>query len=137
MDKRIDVSRRIVEEEYANRLTVPALARRVALSRSHFELLFKREMRITPHVYLREVRLRHLAELLCQDHGSIKEAILSVGYHSIPDADRHFKRRFGMTPSEMQEGSMQKAVSGIQKAAHGAPRIYATPKQQRVLARAA
>lgn len=40
------------------------------------------------------------AELLASDHPSVKQAALLVGYQSIPNFTRDFKRRFAMKSAE-------------------------------------
>ncbi|MGH9395363.1 MAG: helix-turn-helix domain-containing protein [Terriglobia bacterium] len=115
MDKRIEAAWKIIENEYQKPLTVRVLAARVALSRSHFEFLFKKETRVTMKACLRGVRLEQAAELLGQDHLSVKQVAYSVGYHHASSFARDFKRRFGMTASDPQTTRMPQ-ITSIQEA---------------------
>lgn len=55
---------RFMEERYAERIRVPELARRAGVSPSWFIRAFRRAMHVTPHAYLRRVRLVRAHQML-------------------------------------------------------------------------
>lgn len=98
-------SRRILEamayirEHHADRLTVEALAKRSAMSPSHFAHRFSAVARVTPMRYLREVRLERARALLLGEGARMSEIAESVGFESSAHFAREFRRRFGLSPS--------------------------------------
>jgi transcriptional regulator GlxA family with amidase domain len=100
MDPRVEAVRTIIETEYASRLTVPGLAVRAGLSRSHLAFLFKKETGLRLKACLREVRLRHAAALLRENGLSIKQVLFAAGYREGSNFDHDFRFFFGKTPCE-------------------------------------
>jgi two-component system, response regulator YesN len=100
MHPRIEAVRKIIESEYQNNPRVPEFAKRAGISRSHLAFLFKKETGLTPKACLRDARLRQAAELLSEDHLSIKQAAFSAGYFHGSSFGRAFKEHFGKTPSK-------------------------------------
>lgn len=110
MDKRVEAAKAIIEREYQRDLRVPELARRVGVSQSHLAFLFRAETGVTMKGCLREMRLTHAAELLRQDHASVKQAAFSVGYRSTSNFARAFKSEFGSAPSGQHIGHSGNSV---------------------------
>lgn len=98
MDKRIEATKGIIEREYDKALRVGELARRVGLSRSHLELLFKQETGLSVNAYHREVRLQWGLELMSEEHMSVKGAAFSVGYRSASNFSRDIACPLGLIP---------------------------------------
>lgn len=82
--------------------TVPALARRAAMSVTTFHRAFKRFTGETPLQYIKRVRLHKASGLLIYDGLSVKEASAHVGYESPTQFSREFKRLFGQPPSALR-----------------------------------
>jgi AraC-like DNA-binding protein len=87
-----------IRENYADKLRVEELARRVAMSPSHFAHRFQAVARISPMRYLRQVRLEMARERLLRG-ARVSEAAVEVGFESPAHFTREFKRRFGVRPS--------------------------------------
>lgn len=85
--------------DYADKLTVEALAKRSAMSPSHFAHRFSAVARVTPMRYLREVRLERARALLLAEGARMGEIAESVGFESSAHFAREFRRRFGLAPS--------------------------------------
>jgi len=85
------------------RITLPELAEVVNLSPSHFSRLFNDEMRISPVAYLIRLRLEKAAKLLVTSFLSVKQVMASVGYGSRHSFSYHFKKQFGLTPSDYRK----------------------------------
>lgn len=82
----------------ATRLTVEELARRAAMSPSHFAHRFRAVARVSPIRYVKHVRLHEARRLLL--HGArAGEAADRVGYASASHFTRDFKSYFGVPPA--------------------------------------
>jgi AraC-like DNA-binding protein len=96
---RILESMQFIRDHHTERLTVEALARKAAMSASHFAHRFSAVARITPMRYLREVRLERARTLLLAPGARAGDVALDVGFESSAHFAREFKRRYGLPPS--------------------------------------
>lgn len=96
---RIAAAARLIEEQYAEPLTIADIAGAVGLSRYHFLRRFSAAMGMTPYQYLLNRRLRAAAQALCEDRVPVLEASLSAGFGDLSEFTRRFRRTFGQTPS--------------------------------------
>ncbi|MDQ0381706.1 AraC family transcriptional regulator [Amycolatopsis thermophila] len=73
-----------------------------------FQLLraFRRETGLTPHGYLRQLRLRHAQQLLTAGH-TVARAAAESGFHDQSHLHRHFRRTFGGTPGSFARNDVQ------------------------------
>jgi len=90
-------AKRIIDERFADPLTLDCLAAAVGRSKRQLASVFRQELAITVHEYLTQVRLRRALDLIRQDE-KIEAVSLLVGYRSKKNLYRHFKRRVGVTP---------------------------------------
>jgi AraC-like DNA-binding protein len=84
----------------AERLTVPVIARRVAMSPSHFAHRFRAVARVSPMRYLRDVRLDQARARLLARNAQVGDVAQASGYESQAHFAREFKRRYGAAPTE-------------------------------------
>ena len=83
-----------------NRIGVSDIAEALALERSYFSSLFKKETGISPQRYLMEYRFNRAAELL-REHGySVSRAANAVGYAEVTNFSKMFRRFFGVSATE-------------------------------------
>lgn len=90
----------IIQEEYANHLTLAALADRLNLSPQHLSECFTQYMGVPFSAYLCETRLRHAAAALRSTDLTVTEICYACGYRNLSHFLRSFKRRYGVTPKE-------------------------------------
>lgn len=90
----VNIHRRIVLAELANACN---------LSSSHFIHLFKAETGFSPIAYLLRMRMDRASQLLATTFLSVKQVIAEVGFNSKSDFYRHFRKRFGVTPTEYRK----------------------------------
>jgi AraC-like DNA-binding protein len=83
----------------AQRLSVAAVARHVAMSPSHFAHRFRDVARISPMHYLKHVRLHAARVLLLENSRSPAEVAAHVGYQSAAHFNRDFKTWFTLPPA--------------------------------------
>ena len=85
------------------RVTLADLAKVVHLSPGYFIHLFKAETGVSPIAYLLRLRIERASQLLVTTFLSVKEIIAEVGYNSKSDFSLHFRKHFGMTPTEYRK----------------------------------
>lgn len=98
-DGRIRRAIRFIREHAEEPLTVDALARRVAMSPSHFAHRFRTVARVSPMRYVKQVRLDRARHLMLREGLGASEAASEVGYASPSHFTRDFKAVFGAPPA--------------------------------------
>ncbi|WP_170135373.1 AraC family transcriptional regulator [Nannocystis exedens] len=98
-EARIQEAMAFIRTHAAARLTVEGLARRVAMSPSHFAHRFRAVARVSPMRYVKHVRL-HEARTLLLRGARASEVAGQVGYASASHFTRDFKSYFGVPPAE-------------------------------------
>ena len=74
------------------------LSANLYLSTEHMIRIFRDETGMTPHQYLKLLRMRRSCALLEESHASISEIASAVGYLSVSAFIAQFKSVYGMTP---------------------------------------
>ncbi len=92
----------IIEERYAEALTVRALAREAGMAVSRFHEEFRRETGDTPAERLASTRLDRAEDLLRETRLSIAEIALAVGFSDQSALTRSFRQRRGTTPAALR-----------------------------------
>jgi transcriptional regulator GlxA family with amidase domain len=85
------------------RISLTELARVANLSASHLSRLFKTQTGLSAGGYLRRLRMEKVRRLLATSFLSIKEVMAMVGYNNKGHFGRHFRRSFGLSPSEYRK----------------------------------
>ncbi len=88
-----------MSEHYSESLTNDDLARLAGVSTTYFRRLFSSYMGTSPINYLRKLRIEKAKEMLKSDYSSISDLARSLGYSSIYDFSRDFKKHVGVSPS--------------------------------------
>jgi AraC-like DNA-binding protein len=76
------------------------LASLLGLSEVYFRKLFTQVMGVSPIVYARQRRIEKAKELLRGDYSSLTEIARTLGYTSLYDFSRDFKKHCGVSPSK-------------------------------------
>lgn len=91
----------MVENIYANyqeKYDVNTLSKFANMSTSSFHNNFKAITGLPPMQYIKQVKLHKARELLLYHHITAKAAAYEVGYESLSQFNREYKRMFGATP---------------------------------------
>jgi AraC-like DNA-binding protein len=88
----------LIEERYAEPLTLDVLAAALGRSKRYLATLFHHQTGQTVHEFLTQVRLHHAAALI-RTGEKIEAVSLLVGYRSKKNFYRHFKDELGVTPT--------------------------------------
>ncbi|BBI52398.1 hypothetical protein HORIV_48190 [Vreelandella olivaria] len=83
---------------FADDFSVEQLAAQAHMSPSTFHQHFKQITRSSPAQYLKRLRLIKAQQLLLQDNYNVNQAAAAVGYRSVPQFSRDYKRYFGEPP---------------------------------------
>lgn len=89
-----------IPDHLADDLSVPALARRAALSERQFRRVFKREVGATPVAHVEAVRLEAACRLLETTRNPIEEIARVCGFGTPETLNRTFRRRLDTTPGD-------------------------------------
>jgi AraC-like DNA-binding protein len=95
---RVDRSRELMGERYAESISLALLASEAGMSPFHFARVFRELAGIPPHRYLLRVRLGRAAQLL-REGMSVTEACYASGYSNLSHFIRTFSRAYGAAPS--------------------------------------
>lgn len=90
---------RRVHREYDQELDVESLAREANMSVSSFHHNFKAVTSTSPVQYLKSIRLHKARALMLQGDHNASTAASRVGYSSLSQFSREFKRLFGASPT--------------------------------------
>lgn len=101
------VSRAILKlrSEFRDSVRVADLAREAGMSQSAFHGHFKSVTGTTPLQYQKELRMIAAHELLVSGRHSVSGASFEVGYESPTHFSRDFQRKFGVSPSRVEQAT--------------------------------
>lgn len=99
-----------IDANYMHDLKLDDLAKRFALSRSAFVLLFSQMAGMPVKRYINQKRIEQATALCTVPSLSIKEISMLVGYQDLSTFYRNFKKQVGMSPAEYREILQQSDV---------------------------
>jgi AraC family transcriptional regulator len=89
---------RVLEQRYAEAMTLDKMAEMANLSRYHFIRVFQALTGETPRQRLIGIRLRAAADRLIANRQPVTELALDVGFNDISHFNAAFRQAFGMSP---------------------------------------
>ncbi|WP_309387143.1 PocR ligand-binding domain-containing protein [Cerasicoccus frondis] len=93
-------AKKYIQERYQDQLSLDDAARAVNASTKHFCKVFKQATGITFTDYLSRVRVEKAKAMLANPHLRVSEIAFDVGFESISQFNRSFKRVTGQTPTD-------------------------------------
>jgi len=105
VDRRLRRAIEFMHDNFGRELALEEIASAAYLSEYHFARLFKQITRVTPHVYLANLRLEQARKLLAETALPISEIAATVGYQSQSHFSKMFKAVAGITPRAFREAS--------------------------------
>lgn len=97
-------TRLVLNLRFADKLTLPGIARSVASSPYHLARVFRREVGIPIHRYLNRLRLRAALVRLAEGDEPLVRIAFEAGFSSHAHLTQAFRREFGLSPSEFRRG---------------------------------
>ena len=89
-----------LESNFEQEIYLDDLAKRAGMSSATLLRHFRAALGVTPMIYLRNLRLRHAAELLLKTDFSLKEIADQSGFARMPYFFKSFKACYGVSPLE-------------------------------------
>lgn len=99
--KRIHEAKKILEESYDKKITIPILSKKVAINEFKLKKGFKEIFEITIHEHLKNIRLEKSVELLLTKEYTVKEVGSMVGYTNQASFSYAFSKKFNFLPKEL------------------------------------
>ena len=94
---------KLVEEHLGSeKLDVMFVASELGMSRSTFSRKLKAVSKQTPLEFIRNIKMKHAADMLRQKTATVQDVMLAVGYNDHKTFTQVFKDTYGMSPSEYQ-----------------------------------
>ncbi|MBQ9337754.1 MAG: helix-turn-helix domain-containing protein [Lentisphaeria bacterium] len=104
-----------LEQHFQQEIYLDDLAKRAGMSSATLLRHFRAALGVTPMVYLRNLRLRHAAELLLGTDFSLKEIADRSGFSWMPYFFKSFKECYGVPPLEYRRNSADDPPRNIRK----------------------
>jgi YesN/AraC family two-component response regulator len=89
-----------IAKNYSRNITNDELANLIGVSTVYFRKLFTEVVGTSPIAYVHKLRIKKAKEMLKSDYGSISDIAYSLGYLSVYDFSRTFKKHTGIPPSK-------------------------------------
>jgi AraC family transcriptional regulator len=100
--RRLHTARDFIEASFLEPLDLTGIADVVNMSPHHFLRLFKEAFQVTPYQLVIARRLEKAKQLLLTGNSSVTDVCFDLGFESLGSFSRDFKRRFGISPSQVQ-----------------------------------
>lgn len=97
--------KRYIDSNYASPITIADIASHFGYSQDHITRILKKELDITPHKYLTEVRIRQAVWLLQNTDISVERISAAVGFSDFSVFWRAFKKKYSLSPREIRHSS--------------------------------
>lgn len=98
----VERAKLVLNRHFRERLSIDQVAAMVHSSAYHLCRVFKRETGLSVHRYLQRLRLLYSLERLADNHESLTDLALDLGYSAHSHFTTAFRREFDMTPSEFR-----------------------------------
>ena len=89
-----------ISQHFNEQLTNDRIAAVSGMSTVYFRKLFAEIMGVSPITYVHNLRIKKAKEMLKSDYGTLSDLALILGYSSLYDFSRDFKKRTGIPPSK-------------------------------------
>ncbi len=89
-----------ISQHYNENVTNDGLAAIAGMSTVYFRKLFTNVMGVSPITYAHNLRIEKAKEMLKSDYGTLSDVAQSLGYVSLYDFSRDFKKHTGVSPSK-------------------------------------
>ena len=97
-------SKIFIDQNFAQPISLQKIVTQAYISKYHFIRLFRNFYGITPHQYLKEVRVSNAKQYLKKGM-PVAEACYSVGFDSVTTFTGLFKKMTGRTPYAFQQAT--------------------------------
>ncbi|MDX1553719.1 MAG: AraC family transcriptional regulator [Marinobacter sp.] len=102
LDRRVHAAKQFLADHFSHPLSLAEAAAVAHLSIRQLNDLFRRQVGMTPHQYLTELRMKEAWRLLEQSELSVQRVADAVGYSSLSAFSDRFRSHFGKAPSHFR-----------------------------------
>lgn len=102
-DREVVRAVRFIRENASSMIQVPDVVDVTSVSRRTLEQKFRRVLGRSILDEIRRVHVERLAEMLVKSTMSVKQLAISLGYPSVDNIGRYFRRHMGMNPGEYRK----------------------------------
>lgn len=95
-----DRARLLIEERYAERISLGSIAQELGVSKEHLSRVFKKKFGRTVTEQVHSVRIEAAQRLMSQEDCALKQVCYETGYQSYNDFYRNFRKVTGLSPKE-------------------------------------
>jgi AraC-like DNA-binding protein len=95
---------RAIEEAPGVAFSIGRMAQDARMSPYHFLRTFRSLTGVTPHQYVRRVRLRHAATRLASERAKVIDVAFDSGFGDVSNFNRAFRAEFGVSPTRYRAG---------------------------------
>ena len=99
----VENARAYILENFTQNISLQQLAGHCLVSPFHFSRIFKSIMNISPHQYLKKVRLNHAKILLTTTGESVTDVAFACGFNSLEHFVTAYRLRFKINPSAQRK----------------------------------
>ena len=99
--KKLEKTRKYIQENFRNDVSVEGLAASIDMSVSYFRQLFHQAYGCSPMQYIMNLRIENARDLLLSGEVNVTEAAALSGFDDIYYFSTLFKRKTGYTPSQL------------------------------------
>ncbi len=100
-----------IHADPAQDFSASSMAKMAAMSVSTFHHTFKEMTATSPIQYVKRIRLDRARQLMVHEGHNVSTAAMNVGYESVSQFSREFKRLFGASPAE-EAGKLRVRLGG-------------------------
>ncbi len=102
----------LLRDTHGERINVSALASRLNVSREHLTCVFAENTGEPPYRFIMRMRLQRSCNLLKNTDLSVKEIATRMGFGSVSEFCRPFKRQLQLSPTEFRAGGIMPVFDG-------------------------
>jgi AraC family transcriptional regulator len=101
-----------IEAHLGSQIEIREIAKRVALSKSHFSRTFKRSVGFSPRAYVSARRVERAKLMMRSTSERLSDIALVCGFADQSHLNRHFRRIVGMSPGLWRRAQLSGRLSG-------------------------
>jgi AraC family transcriptional regulator len=108
IDYRLRLALEYMQDPSVNVHSITEVAKRVGLSRSRLYELFQRELKSSPQVTWKSIRMLRTLQMMDGGGEDLAEVALKLGFSSAGNFTRYFRGVMGVTPSAYRKAQLKK-----------------------------
>lgn len=112
-DPRVNEALAAIEQDLENPQPLAGIAAGVGLSQRMLEILFRKQVGLSPAAFRREIQLVTARRLIIESSAPISEILVRVGFTSPSAFSRAFRERFGESPSQLRNTRRDRQIPPI------------------------